>query len=68
MSLRPWGSLVMTLPSEIILLRITVGRPGNSLDRNYSLENINFIAERSNSTNVRMHDKTWMNRKVRNVT
>jgi hypothetical protein len=57
----------MCAPSNII---ITAGTPGNSLVRNYyhSLENINFIAERSNSTNVRMHDKTWMNRKVRSVT
>jgi hypothetical protein len=49
-----------------------VGGPGNSLDRNYnySLEkDINFIAERTASTNVgfvnlsQMHDKPWTNRR-----
>jgi hypothetical protein len=53
-----------------------VGGPGNSLDINYhySLENdINFIAEKSNNTNVRSeilfwrHDKSWINRKVSSV-
>jgi hypothetical protein len=53
-----------------------MGRPGNSLDRNYhySTENdINFIADRLNNTNVRFvslfrrNYKTWMNRKVRSV-
>jgi hypothetical protein len=53
-----------------------MGGPRNSLNRNYhySIENdINFIAERLNNTNVgfvnvfRRNDKTWMNRQVRSV-
>jgi len=53
MLLRTFGSLAITLPSEIIL---KMGEPGNSLDRNYhySVEkDINFIAEKSNNRNVR---------------
>jgi len=55
---------------------IIVGGQGNSLDRYYhhSFEkDTNFIAERSNNTNVRSeilfwrHDKPWINRKFRCV-
>jgi len=53
-----------------------VGGPGISLERNYhySIEkDINFIARRTDHTNVRFvnllrrYDKPWMNRKVRSV-
>jgi hypothetical protein len=55
---------------------ITVGGPGNSLDRNhhYSTEDdLNFIAERTSNTNVgfvnlfQRHDKPWMNGRVRSM-
>jgi len=53
-----------------------VGGPGNSLERHYhySIEkDLNFIARRTDHTNVRFvnllrrYDKPWMNRKVRSV-
>jgi hypothetical protein len=55
---------------------VFVGGPGNSLERNYhySIEkDLNFIARRTDHTNVRFvnllrrYDKPWMNRKVRSV-
>jgi hypothetical protein len=48
---------------------VIVGGPGNSLDRNYNYsvqKDINFIVERTASTNVgfvnlfQRHDKPWM--------
>jgi hypothetical protein len=55
---------------------VLVGGPGNSLYRNYnySIEiDINFIAERTATTNMRFvnhfhrHEKPWMNRRVGNM-
>lgn len=55
---------------------VIVGGPGNSLERNYhySIEkDLNLNARRTDYTNIgfvnllRRYDKTWMNRKVRNV-
>jgi hypothetical protein len=54
----------------------SVGRPGNSLDRNqyYSVEkDVNFIAERTTNTNVGFvnlfsrQDKPWINERVGRV-
>jgi hypothetical protein len=52
-----------------------VRRPKNSLGRNYnySIEDINFIAERTANTNMGFvdllwrHDKLWMNRRVESM-
>jgi hypothetical protein len=55
---------------------VIMGGPGNSLDSNYHYsieEDLNFIAESTSHTNVRLvnhlrrHDKPWMNKKVRSV-
>jgi hypothetical protein len=55
---------------------VTVGGPGNSLDRNrnYQIEkDLSDIAQKNSSTNVKLvsllwrHDKPWINRRVRDV-
>jgi hypothetical protein len=76
---KPNASLTKALESIGRLrkgLTNVVGRPGNSLERNYhySIENyFNFIAERISNIDVgfvklfERHDKPWMNERVRNV-
>jgi hypothetical protein len=55
---------------------VIVGAPGKSLDRNYNYsiqKDTNYIAERTNNTNVgfvnlfQRHDKPWLNGRVRNM-
>jgi hypothetical protein len=50
-----------------------VGGPGNSLDRNYKYsveEDVNYIAQMSRHTNVKLvnlYDKPLLNRRVKNI-
>jgi hypothetical protein len=55
---------------------VTVGGPGNSLDRNYHYSadmHLKFIAKRTNNTNVGFvkqfmrHNKRWMKRRIRRM-